>query len=416
MPIDASAVLGLPYIQPSQAQKHVTHNEALRLLDLLVQMTVFSRSQTAPPGAAEPGARYLVPASPGGDFAGQEGRIAVLEETGWSFLAPQPGWRAHILDEAADVIFDGSIWTGESERFHQVAGLGIMTVADETNRLAVAGPASLLTHAGAGHQLKINKAASGDTASLLFQTGWSGRAEMGTAGSDDFEIKTSADGTTFFTAFQARGTDGKALFPAGLQAGSGSGAAPGIAFSADPGTGISRPGNGQMGFSTAGARRMRLSSATLEVNVPLTGSAVTADAADDTAGRLLRVGAGPGQLDPGLYHRDNLLGGVSQSAGVPTGAVIESGGNADGSYIRLADGTQICTHVMIAASDTASIWNFPADFAGPPNVTGTAIAPVLAGVCLEAAPSAMAVGFSTRDKDDARRADPCHLQAIGRWF
>ena len=31
-----SAVLSMPYIEPSQAQKHVTHNEALRVLDLAV--------------------------------------------------------------------------------------------------------------------------------------------------------------------------------------------------------------------------------------------------------------------------------------------------------------------------------------------------------------------------------------------
>ena len=67
---------------------------------------------------------------------------------------------------------------------HEV--LGVNAVADEVNRLAVASEASLFSHDGAGHQVKVNKAAAGDTASLLFQTGWSGRAEMGTTGSDAF--------------------------------------------------------------------------------------------------------------------------------------------------------------------------------------------------------------------------------------
>lgn len=31
--MDSSPNLQLPYIMPSQAQKHVTHNEALRTLD-----------------------------------------------------------------------------------------------------------------------------------------------------------------------------------------------------------------------------------------------------------------------------------------------------------------------------------------------------------------------------------------------
>jgi hypothetical protein len=46
---DTSHILGLPYIQPAQAQKHVTHNEVLRVLDALVQLSVEDRDQTAPP-------------------------------------------------------------------------------------------------------------------------------------------------------------------------------------------------------------------------------------------------------------------------------------------------------------------------------------------------------------------------------
>lgn len=37
-----------------------------------------------------------------------------------------------------------------------------------------------------------------------------------------------------------------------------------------------------------------------------------------------------------------ILGTVSQSSGVPTGAIIERGSNANGEYARFADGTQIC--------------------------------------------------------------------------
>ncbi len=47
---DTSAKLSLPYLQPSQAQKHVTHNEALRVLDLVTQLSVLTDDQPAPPG------------------------------------------------------------------------------------------------------------------------------------------------------------------------------------------------------------------------------------------------------------------------------------------------------------------------------------------------------------------------------
>jgi hypothetical protein len=66
--------------------------------------------------------------------------------------------------------------------------------ADLQNRLAISSPASLFNHEGHGHQVKVNKASTGDTASLLFQSNWSGRAEMGLAGNDEFSIKVSGDG------------------------------------------------------------------------------------------------------------------------------------------------------------------------------------------------------------------------------
>jgi hypothetical protein len=53
---------------------------------------------------------------------------------------------------------------------------------------------------GNGHQQKINKAAAGDTASTLYQTGYSGRAEFGLTGDDNFHVKVSPDGSTWYEA------------------------------------------------------------------------------------------------------------------------------------------------------------------------------------------------------------------------
>jgi hypothetical protein len=61
-----------------------------------------------------------------------------------------------------------------------------------------------------------------------------------------------------------------------------------------------------------------------------------------------------------------IVGTVSQSAGVPTGAIVETGGNANGSYVRYADGTQRCRTVQSfsLATGTAqtNTWTFPAAF------------------------------------------------------
>ncbi|MBS2268064.1 DUF2793 domain-containing protein, partial [Salmonella enterica subsp. enterica serovar Typhimurium] len=56
--MDQTPNLQLPYIAPSQAQKHVTHNEAIRALDALVQLCVASRTLKEPPAEPREGNRY----------------------------------------------------------------------------------------------------------------------------------------------------------------------------------------------------------------------------------------------------------------------------------------------------------------------------------------------------------------------
>jgi hypothetical protein len=45
--------------------------------------------------------------------------------------------------------------------------------------------------------VKLNRNTGGDNASLLFQSAYSGRAEIGCLGNDDFVFKTSPDGSSF---------------------------------------------------------------------------------------------------------------------------------------------------------------------------------------------------------------------------
>ncbi len=215
-----SLILGLPYIQPAQAQKHVTHNEALRVLDAVVQLNVTSATLLTPPAAPPEGARYLVPAGASGDWAAQPAALAVWDNGAWLYIAAQTGWVAFVRDTATQVYFDGAAWANAAPDITEVqnaTGVGVGTTADATNPLAVSGPATLLSHSGTGHQLKVNKASATDTASLLFQTDWAGRAEMGTTGSDDFAIKTSADGTTWNTAAVFDAASGRARFPSGAR-------------------------------------------------------------------------------------------------------------------------------------------------------------------------------------------------------
>lgn len=208
--------LSLPYIFPSQAQKHVTHNEALLKLDAIVQLSVESQNLTSPPESPVDGARYIVPTSATGGFSEQTGRIAAFQDEVFQFIDPQAGWLCYIMDETAWHYFDGSAWSkfiNPDARFDQV---GINTSADTTNRLSLSSPASLFNNSGNGHQLKINKATASDNASLLFQTGFSGRAEFGLSGDDQFRIKISSDGSSFTTALTANDARIDANLPLGL--------------------------------------------------------------------------------------------------------------------------------------------------------------------------------------------------------
>ncbi|MEM1360153.1 MAG: DUF2793 domain-containing protein [Pseudomonadota bacterium] len=105
-----TATLGLPLLQPSQAQKHVTVNEAMARLDGLCQMALQSISETAPPVSTTDGAVYAVPAGASGDWEGLDGQVAVFSNGGWVYLTPQAGWRAHVVDVGVPAVFDGTDW------------------------------------------------------------------------------------------------------------------------------------------------------------------------------------------------------------------------------------------------------------------------------------------------------------------
>ena len=299
---DDTTILSLPLILPAQAQKHVTHNEALVQLDLIVQLAVFSRGLTAAPALAAVGDRYIVAAGAVGDWVGQAGKIALFSETGWQFTQPLPGWQAHVLAEGQTAVFDGLVWETLSDGPLVVAQLGVSATPDGTNRVAVSSPATLLNHAGAGHQLKLNKATGGDTASLLFQTGFSGRAEMGTAGSDDFAVKVSADGTGWSVALEAEAGTGEVTLPKPVHLGG---------QASDP---VS-PADGTLWLNTtSGEVKLRSGGATQVLgnvgdgdkgDVTVTGGVWTIDAGAVTLGKLAPIAT------------DSFLGRDTAGTGVP---------------------------------------------------------------------------------------------------
>lgn len=198
---DYTTNLKLPHILPSQAQKHVTHNEALLELDIVVQLSVHDRDIGAPPAAPVEGDRYIVDSPATGAWAGHESEVAAWQDGGWRFAPPSTGWLAWVADEDRLFVFDGAAWVSAvTDALNPAPLVGVNAMADLINRLVVASPASLFDNEGTDHRLTINKATVADTSSMLFQTGYSGRVELGTAGDDAFRLKVSADGSTWKTA------------------------------------------------------------------------------------------------------------------------------------------------------------------------------------------------------------------------
>lgn len=203
-----STHLKLPFILPSQAGKHITHNEALAALDTLAQLAVLDRDLAIPPASPAVGARYIVGTSPTGAWSGRSNQIATHDGAAWQFHAPQPGWLAFVLDENGLLAWNGSAWLPTLGLDATTPQLGLNTSADATHRLAVKSDAVRLSHddvtPGSGDiRLKLDKAATAQTAALLFETATSARAEFGTTGDDKLHLRTSPDGTTWYEAVVA---------------------------------------------------------------------------------------------------------------------------------------------------------------------------------------------------------------------
>ncbi|MFG5864174.1 hypothetical protein ACFW0B_23560, partial [Pseudomonas sp. CR1201] len=128
-----------------------------------------------------------------------------------------------------------------------------------------------------------------------------------------------------------------------------------------------------------------------------------------------------------FYSDRNILGTVGQASGIPTGAIIERGSNANGAYVKFADGTLICTHTVTANTAIATaflggfrgagqLWAYPAGFVAAPSfsavpVSLNAISGVGTGVGINSA-----TWVATAVDSQTAANITMSLLAIGRWF
>lgn len=248
--------LKLPLLIPNQSQKEITHNEALIIIDNLMNNGVKDKDLTTPPENPSQNDLYIVGVGASGEWEGKDNQLAFYDN-GWRFCQARQGTKYWVIDENCIYVFNMTSWSkfsggegggssgsGEggatslsqlddvllssiskddilkfnggsfvnSKSLNNLEGVGINCEFDEDNKLMVKSDYVLFDNNGGDSKIKANKSSTTQTASHLFQNNYSGRAEFGLIGNDDFSLKVSSDGSEWKEAFVVDKTTGNIDF------------------------------------------------------------------------------------------------------------------------------------------------------------------------------------------------------------
>lgn len=195
---DISSRLLLPYIQAAQAQKHVTHNEALRRLDGLVNLAVDDRSRSAPPANPVEGAAYLVAAGATGLWAGWSGDVALWADGAWMRLPARIGWRLWVVAEQLMLVRLAAGWVTLD------AAMGLLVRGASTD--LAEGPLGSRTRAAVVEASVSGLSGSSVTTALTIPAGAlvigvSARVTTAITGATGFALGTAAEPAAFGAGF-----------------------------------------------------------------------------------------------------------------------------------------------------------------------------------------------------------------------
>jgi Protein of unknown function (DUF2793) len=125
---DTTERLALPFIVAGQAQKEVTHNEALTLLDILVQPVVVAVAPAAVPSAPVIGQSWIVGPAPAGAWSGKASHIASWTSGGWRFCSPREGMIVWSLADSLTVRRTSTAWVIGNDRVATLSVAGQQVV------------------------------------------------------------------------------------------------------------------------------------------------------------------------------------------------------------------------------------------------------------------------------------------------
>lgn len=129
--------LALPLLHAGQAQKEIWHNEALALLDMLVQPVVQSFGATEPPAAPSPGDCHVVGAGAQAAWAGHDHAIAGWTDAGWRFVAPTEGMRFLMAETMVPLSFVAGAWRVGTLAVSALSVNGLKVVGERADAIPV---------------------------------------------------------------------------------------------------------------------------------------------------------------------------------------------------------------------------------------------------------------------------------------
>lgn len=127
-----------PLLVAGQSQKEVTHNEALALIDMLVQPIVEAVAPAGVPQLPSLGQSWIVGVAATGDWTAHDGELACWTAGGWRFVNLQDGARVWSRADSVTARRLGGAWLTGAENVKRLTVDNIQVVSGQ--QVAIANP------------------------------------------------------------------------------------------------------------------------------------------------------------------------------------------------------------------------------------------------------------------------------------
>ncbi len=198
---------GITLLDPNQAQKDVTVNEALVALDGLIQPAVTNAALTVAPSTPNDQDKYIVGVGATGIWAGNDNSVAVYQANGsfWTYYPPKNGWQ--VFDEATETFLvweiSGPAWVPSPVNNSNWSGTALAIANGGTGQATAAGAFAALVQPAASSALGGVKSASAPANQFMTGIDTSGTPQFAQPDVSEIAYTASAAGAVA-TTLQSR--------------------------------------------------------------------------------------------------------------------------------------------------------------------------------------------------------------------